>query len=521
MNQIDKKFQELVVSIARSKKEEVFNDIKEKYKRLPKEIKFSLEDYYRKFTFWGKLNEEKEEYESLYLRAETLKEHLEDFLWLYNKLTDYRSKKLLYSILNNWYTFTSEEVRKSLEYNYLQYCDLDILKLDKNEIIIDIGAYTGDSISSFINEYGIDCYKKIIAYEITPESIETLKNSTKYYPNIEIRKKAVINEERKVFINLNEESFSANKVENEGEEIVEGVTLDKDLEDNPTLIKMDIEGGEAKALLGAKEKIENNTPKLLISVYHGFEDLWKIPRMIEDMNNNYNYYLRCYGTELFYPPLGHYSAAYINTVVDNPVISLEIVHFLGLIFSGITMYYLAKTLSKNRFIGLLSAVIYMLFPYHLSNIYVRDALGESLLFIFLPLIFLGLYELFNDNIKKFYPLFIIGYVGGMLSHLIMMCYLTVIILVFLIIKYKTTLKYLKQFIIASLFILSLPIVAIPAIIPTTIANLTQNFLIFLCLDKNFPIPFLILRISFLTRPNFVNFSSFLSSDKSLLKVLKL
>lgn len=299
MNQIDKKFQELVVSIARSKKEEVFNDIKEKYKRLPKEIKFSLEDYYRKFTFWGKLNEEKEEYESLYLRAETLKEHLEDFLWLYNKLTDYRSKKLLYSILNNWYTFTSEEVRKSLEYNYLQYCDLDILKLDKNEIIIDIGAYTGDSISSFINEYGIDCYKKIIAYEITPESIETLKNSTKYYPNIEIRKKAVINEERKVFINLNEESFSANKVENEGEEIVEGVTLDKDLEDNPTLIKMDIEGGETKALLGAKEKIENNTPKLLISVYHGYEDLWKIPRIIEDMNNNYNYYLRCYGTELF------------------------------------------------------------------------------------------------------------------------------------------------------------------------------------------------------------------------------
>ena len=173
-------------------------------------------------------------------------------------------------------------------------------------------------------------------------------------------------------------------------------------------------------------------------------------KIVGEIGNNFGY-----GTELFYPPLGHYSAAYINTVVGNSVISLEIVHFLSLIFSGITMYYLAKTLSKNRFIGLLSAVIYMLFPYHLSNIYVRDALGESLLFIFLPLIFLGLYELFNDNIKKFYPLFIIGYVGGMLSHLIMMCYLTVIILVFLIIKYKTTLKYLKQFIIASLFILSI------------------------------------------------------------------
>ena len=173
-------------------------------------------------------------------------------------------------------------------------------------------------------------------------------------------------------------------------------------------------------------------------------------KIVGDIGNDFGY-----GTELFYPPLGHYSAAYINVVVDNPVTSLKIVHFIGLLLSGITMYYLSKTVSKNKFIGLLSAVIYMLFPYHLSNIYVRDALGESLVFIFLPLVLLGLYELFNDNIKKFYPLFIIGYVGGMLSHLIMMCYLTVIILVFLIFKYKTTLKYLKQFVIASLFILAI------------------------------------------------------------------
>ena len=62
---------------------------------------------------------------------------------------------------------------------------------------------------------------------------------------------------------------------------------------------MDIEGGEAKALLGAKEHIKEFSPKLLISVYHGYEDLWKIPRMIDEMNPNYTYYLRCYGTELF------------------------------------------------------------------------------------------------------------------------------------------------------------------------------------------------------------------------------
>lgn len=162
-----------------------------------------------------------------------------------------------------------------------------------------------------------------------------------------------------------------------------------------------------------------------------------------------------YGTDIFYPPLGHYMTAYINIIFDNPTISIRITHFLGLFFSGVTMFFLSKRLSKNNWIGLLSAVIYMLFPYHLSDIYIRDALGESLIFVFIPLVFLGLYELFNNNTKRFYPLFIVGYVGGMLSHLTMMTYLTVLILIFLIFKYKTTLKYIKQFLLASVFILAI------------------------------------------------------------------
>ena len=65
------------------------------------------------------------------------------------------------------------------------------------------------------------------------------------------------------------------------------------------MIKMDIEGGETKAIIGCSKHIKEDNPKLLISVYHNYEDLWKIPRMIEEINNNYNFYLRCYGTELF------------------------------------------------------------------------------------------------------------------------------------------------------------------------------------------------------------------------------
>lgn len=299
MNQIDQKFKELVVEISRKKKEEIFNKIKETYNNQHPDVKTALENYFKTFNYWGKLEERKGEYESLYLRASSLKDHIEDYVWLYNKLEDYRSKKLLYAILNNWYNFDTITTQTSLERNYEQYWDLDIIKPSSDEVIVDIGAYVGDSILSYIRNYGLGQYKKIYAYEITPESIELLKNNTRYYPNIEIRKKAVLETSRKVYMNINEEGPSANQIAEDGEEILEGVKIDDDIIEPISMIKMDIEGAEAKAIVGSQHHIKENSPKLLLSVYHNYEDLWKIPRMIDELNGNYKFYLRCYGTELF------------------------------------------------------------------------------------------------------------------------------------------------------------------------------------------------------------------------------
>lgn len=174
-------------------------------------------------------------------------------------------------------------------------------------------------------------------------------------------------------------------------------------------------------------------------------------KILGNMANDFGY-----GTGLFYPPLPHISAALLNLVTNNTLISIEIVYFIGLIISGLTMFFLSKKLSSSDEIGLLSAIIYMVFPYHVSNIYIRDAQNESLLFAFLPLIINGLYELYknNDN-KKFYMLFISGYVFAMLSHFTMMVYFSVIVIIFMTVKYKQTFKNIKPLIIASIFILGI------------------------------------------------------------------
>ena len=44
---------------------------------------------------------------------------------------------------------------------------------------------------------------------------------------------------------------------------------------------------------------DRDTPTLLRSSYHGFNDLIRIPKLINSINKNYNFYLRYYGGNIF------------------------------------------------------------------------------------------------------------------------------------------------------------------------------------------------------------------------------
>ena len=150
-----------------------------------------------------------------------------------------------------------------------------------------------------MNNYGIENYKKIYCYDITKSNIDALKINLANYPNITCYNKALSNNQEPLFITENSVSTSANIVTEKGNRKIEASTLDIDIQEPITLIKMDIEGYEKKALEGAKNHIKNDKPKLLISVYHNHEDLWKIPKIIKEYNKDYKFYLRCYGTRIF------------------------------------------------------------------------------------------------------------------------------------------------------------------------------------------------------------------------------
>ena len=74
------------------------------------------------------------------------------------------------------------------------------------------------------------------------------------------------------------------------------VRMDDVIKEPVTFIKMDIEGSEYRALLGARNIIESYKPKLAISIYHKSEDIWQLPQLILEMNSEYKLYLRHYST---------------------------------------------------------------------------------------------------------------------------------------------------------------------------------------------------------------------------------
>lgn len=86
-----------------------------------------------------------------------------------------------------------------------------------------------------------------------------------------------------------------NKLLASGDTAVEAVSLDEDISEPVSMIKMDIEGAEKDAILGAANHIKTEKPRLLILAYHFPEDIFEIPLLIHEIRDDYQFYLWFYG----------------------------------------------------------------------------------------------------------------------------------------------------------------------------------------------------------------------------------
>lgn len=68
-------------------------------------------------------------------------------------------------------------------------------------------------------------------------------------------------------------------------------------------IKLDVEGSELAALMGARQTITSMRPKLIVCLYHKKEDLWEIPPLIKRFVPEYKLYL------------AHSSSSFLDTIL--------------------------------------------------------------------------------------------------------------------------------------------------------------------------------------------------------------
>ena len=298
MNQIDLKFALLMNEIRSLSEQELYHQIRLSFEQIPDATRNNMMNFFNQFLYWGSMDIEHNNFEEIELKVHELKEHVDDFEELYINLEDYRSKKLLYAILNNWVHYDFNTLSEVIEKCYDDYFDLDLIPTCNEEVFVDLGAYTGDSTISFLRNYG-DSYKKIYAYEITPETYQILVSNLKDYPNVVCYLKGVGDTRSSLSVVNSSADASANTVFVSDNGTIPMVTLDEDIGEKLTMIKADVEGFEQEALLGAINHIKNDHPKLLISVYHKNEDLWKIPKMIKEIDPTYKFYLRYHGGNVY------------------------------------------------------------------------------------------------------------------------------------------------------------------------------------------------------------------------------
>ena len=295
--EVDKDFGRLVEIVKQATPQQLEATMVANFKKQSKEFRQFVAKVTHGYPIRGVVDAETGKGTMVSERVECLKKHMDEFEWLYNRLADYRSRCVLYGILAHWITYNPRLIKKIQEPLFADYFDLDIMPLHDQEVIVDLGMYIGDTVVAYRNV--CKTHKKWYCYEVDARNIPIAQKNLRGIPNVEIRQKAVCDHDGYVYMSLHADSSS--NIVGKGEVRVPAVTLDEDIKEPVTLIKMDIEGSEQAALRGSIQHIKNEKPKLAICTYHGNYDIWQIPRLIDSIRGDYKFYMRYNGTDCAIP----------------------------------------------------------------------------------------------------------------------------------------------------------------------------------------------------------------------------
>lgn len=178
------------------------------------------------------------------------------------------------------------------QYRYKECCCVR-----KDDIVIDCGGCYGDTAVWALRKGA----KQVWIFEIDPLNLEALgktlrANSAQQAVRIVVS--AVGVRQGSLYYHADPQNPGAGSVTAQpqpGCQVVPVTTIDDFCMKNgirPSFIKMDIEGSEFDALLGAEQTIRCGKPRLAVCLYHKLEDMWTIPPLLRQWVPEYKFYCR-------------------------------------------------------------------------------------------------------------------------------------------------------------------------------------------------------------------------------------
>lgn len=215
-------------------------------------------------------------------------------------LADAQSRKVLYGYLNYLQTFDVQYIEQ-IRSQETMYFDASLYSLSADETVVDGGGYTGDTFSVFSRLVpSFDTYFLCEPMHDIMDKAKARIGRIHFSGSVCYIERALWDCETQIFFDAH---GSGSMVGQTGNVLTLAAPLDEITKGKKvTLIKLDVEGSEAKALLGARQTIAHYHPKLAVCVYHltnmfehGGFDILDLPLKIKELYPSYRIYLRHYG----------------------------------------------------------------------------------------------------------------------------------------------------------------------------------------------------------------------------------
>jgi FkbM family methyltransferase len=174
----------------------------------------------------------------------------------------------------------------------MEYFGKPFLQPVDNEVYVDAGSYTGDTVIQF-NKFSGGNFNRIFGFEPDTENFHLAEHNIAKHgiKNCELICKGTWSDDRILY--FAPAMNGGGEISSVGEIAVPVTSIDSVVKDEQvTLVKMDIEGAELETFKGAAKTIKQHKPRLAVCIYHKPQDIIEIPAYLIELVPEYKFYIR-------------------------------------------------------------------------------------------------------------------------------------------------------------------------------------------------------------------------------------